>query len=652
LYETYKTTAPKEKPIPKGEGVTVNFEGIALPAFINAVYGDILKRSFEIAPELLKRQDLVTLRVPEPIPRDDLDTLARQVLRNYGVAVEQQGVALRFFQAKGAPPGEPPLIISGRALPEAPVSHRPIFQLVPLKAVRNTEIAGMLKGAFRGQNLTIDEDPTRNAILLMGPPEVVQQAVEAVLLFDQPFMRGRTSVRIDPAYLSAQDLSKQLVDVLRAEGYAASLDPTLGAIVVMPVAAVNAVLVFASDPKMLSHAVDWVRNLDTPGRGVSGPGIFYYYVKNTRAAELAKVLDSVLSQVIAETEAGAAAGAASPAAAGGPAGAATTQGAALSRATTGAATSTTRRTGTQQSVALRTKGLAVDDMRNAIIFYGESEIWERLLPIIARMDQPARMVLIEVTVAEVTLNNQEELGIEWLINDLSIGEYSVQLGTLGSLGVGTSGLNGYLLNNAGATRAVLNAFASKSRVKILSTPRVMVKSGATATVDVGTEVPIITSQATSSDLQEEGTSAILQSIQYRRTGVLLAVSPVIHSGNRVDLELSQEVSEAQPSTVSDIDSPSIFTRRIETSLSLKDGGSVLIGGLISSTLNNGSSGVPGLSKVPVLGRLFRVDAKTEDRTELVMLIVPYVIENDQDAIGITESLKDRLSTFQEVEGSL
>jgi general secretion pathway protein D len=173
----------------------------------------------------------------------------------------------------------------------------------------------------------------------------------------------------------------------------------------------------------------------------------------------------------------------------------------------------------------------------------------------------------------------------------------------------------------------------------------MAMSGGDATIDVGTEVPIITRQSTSSELQQDGTSAILQEIQYRKTGVLLRVKPVVHSGNRIDLEISQEVSEHQPDPSSNISSPNIFTRKIETSLSLKDGGSVMLGGLISSTTSRGYSGVPVLSKIPILGRLFRVEKETEVRTEMIMLIIPYVIDSSHEAEAVTEAFKKVCPSF-------
>ncbi|MDM8524804.1 type II secretion system protein GspD [Desulfococcaceae bacterium HSG8] len=583
-----------------GEPVTVNFDALPLPAFINEVYGNILKTPFEIASSLRNKQDMVTLRAETPLSPSELDALARQVLGNYGVKAEPQGEVLRFIPGRATGFSEPPLLISGRTLPEVPVSHRPVFQLVPLRVVRNVHVAGWLRQAYKGQKLEIFEDPERNAVLLMGAPSVAAQALKAVRLLDQPYMRGRYSVRIEPVFLSAEELAKLLTEVLNSEGYSATLRPPMGSIIILPVPAVNAVLVFAADASVLGHVREWARTLDHPGQKTEPrDGFFYYQVRNTRAAELVKMLDTMLTRPEPAASAG------------------------------------------EKKPRPAMSGLLADDVRNGIIFRGKHETWEQLLPLIHDMDHPARMVLIEVIVAEVTLNAQEELGIEWIFKKADIGELGGTIGTLAGMGIGAKGLT-YTIDNAGQTRAILNAFAADSRVSILSTPRIMVRSGNNATIDVGTEVPIITSQSTSPDLQQNGSSAILQEIQYRKTGILLNVSPVVHSGNRIDLEITQEVSESKPNTTTNISSPNILTRKISTSLTLEDGGSVLLGGLISSSTNRGYSGVPVLSSIPIIGRLFRVERETEDRTELIMLIIPYIIDSSRDAEAITESFQERL----------
>jgi general secretion pathway protein D len=600
----------------------VNVESLPLPAFINEVFGNLLGMSFEVEATLQTKKDLVTLRVSEPQTPAQLYQVARQILDNYGVAAVKQGDILRFVPATSAPAGgEPPLLISGRTLPDVPVSHRPVFQIVPLRVVRNVQVASWLRQLYPSTKLQISEDPERNAIILSGMPDLVRNAAEAVAFLDQPNMKGRYSLRIEPVFLSADELSTQLVSVLNTQGFTATQGAGLASVIVLPLKTVNAVIAFAADAQVLDHVKRWASTLDKPGHLPKKElGLFFYPVQNTKAENLSKVLTPLLQGVLADPAAQ------SP-----------------STVTPNVANNPTTPQSSPQNItgAVGNKRIVVDTIRNAILYQGDAESWARLLPILKEMDQPSKQTLIEVTIAEVNLGDQEKLGIEWLIKDLNLGGMT---GTLASkLSVATSPGLTYSFDSAGQTRALLNAFAANSQVNILSSPRVMVKSGESASINVGTEVPIVTSQSTDPTTVRSGTTGVLQQIQYRRTGIILHVKPTVHAGNRIDLEVNQEVSNADTNTISNISSPVISNRSVETKLSLSDGGSVLLGGLISSSTNRGNTGVPILKDLPLIGSLFRSDSQIYSRTELMIVIVPYVINTDQDAQSMTETFRQRLS---------
>jgi len=212
----------------------------------------------------------------------------------------------------------------------------------------------------------------------------------------------------------------------------------------------------------------------------------------------------------------------------------------------------------------------------------------------------------------------------------------------------TSGGNGltYLLDVAGQNRFALTAFANDSRVNILSVPRLLVKSGNEANIDIGTEVPTI-SMTTTSNQTTDGNTNLLQSIQYRKTGIILRIKPTVYSDDRIDLDISQEVSEAMPvPDDSKIGSPSIFNRALNSSLSLRDGGSVVMAGLMSERNTDGSNGIPVLKDVPVLGNLFKSRNRSSNKTELVLMIVPYIIESDERASAVSQAIVDRLQLLE------
>lgn len=611
-----------DEPELKGKPVNVNIQNLPLPAFINEIYGNLLGLSFEIDKSLQNTKDLVTLRITEPQPLIDLFRTARQVLSSYGVDVQKVGGLYRFARQRGGKVSQTPLLVSGRNLPNVPETHRPVFQFVPLNVVTNSEVSGWLRDAYKSPQLRVAEDPKRNAIVLQGPPEAVSEAIEAIKLLDRPSMRGRNSVRIEPIYVTPQVLVRNLIKVLRGEGYAASENTERGSVSIIPLEDVNAIVAFASDRRVLEHIKKWVLQLDQPVKGTAKSGIFFYSVQNTNASELAEVLGSIIDGITPEPRLP------------------------PQVPPTGNPATAAPNPGSQANVTTVGRSLVVDSLRNAILFKGKPEEWARLLPVIRDLDKAPKQVLIEVTVAQITLTDDENLGVELVVEGLGLesldGTGVTQgLGATSPTGSLLSGFN-LILNNAGATRAVLNAFAANSRLNVISSPRVMVRSGTTASIDVGAEIPIITSQGTSPDLTTGGSSAILQSVQYRRTGTLLSVTPVVHAGRRVDLEVSQEVSSATVNQTSGISSPVINTSNVATSLSLSDGGSVLLGGLINTSVSQGENKVPLLGDIPGLGALFRAQSENKTRTELIILITPYIVESHEEAQSITEAFRSRL----------
>lgn len=611
-----------EEPKLSGPPINASIESMSLPAFINEVYANILHLNFQVDPAVAKLTDLVTLRIPKQTSPQDFYRLIATVLRSYGLAAHWTGTLVQIEPVRATIGSEPPLIISGRALPSVPQSHRPIFQMVDLKYVRASDVVNWLKVAYKINGLTIESDINRNSVVLYGKPSVVIQAAQAIAVLDRPYLRGHYSVRLTPAFMSARDLAAHLTEILNAEGYAASnvIAPNTS-VLVIPINSVNAVIVFAPSESILNHVVEWAHAIDKPAATSGTNDFFYYQVQNTRAADIAAVLQ------------GQSTGRGGPSAA---------PMAPQPGARAAAPTSTTGGLGDIGQVV-------VDSSRNGLIFRGSADEWAHLLPLIKEMDKPARQVMVEVTIAEVTLDKNDQFGVNWQAGKWTVGTLGSSTPTTGTTGTTptgtTSGGGGltYLLDVAGQNRAQLQALAASSRVSILSTPRILVTSGSDASIDVGTQVPIITSQTTASQTTL-GTSNLLQSVEYRNTGVLLTVKPTVLSNNRVDLDISQEDSQAQPiSSGSGVNSPSIFQRKIKTTLTLRDGGSVVLGGLVSNQTTTGNSGVPFLKDIPILGNLFKSSSRDHQRTELVVIIVPYIIENSDQAEQITQDITKNLS---------
>ena len=601
----------------KGDPVRVSFHDVPLVPFINAVFGEELGMSFVIAPGLREKTDLVTLKLTEPLPPRQLFATVRRVLREYGVdLMEVEEGILTFVPSQEISSRDVPLLISGRALPEVPITHRIIFQLVPLKVVRGPQVRGLLKDAFDDRDLKILEDPDRNALLLKGRMDMVARALAMVEVLDQPLLRGRHSTIIEPIFLEATELAGALNAVLRAEGYESSLGSGVGgSVILLALESVDRVVAFAADQSTLEHIKAWAWTLDARRKDAIGDAVFTYEVQNTQAEELTGTLNQILGAVLA------------------PEPQASDEGSPAAEPTSDRIQASDR--------------IVVDKNRNTLLFRGTGKEWAEIRSVIEKLDKSVPSVLIEVLIAEITLTDEEKTGFEFLIRG-ALGGLGLTGGTRGRLGVSPAQGLSFTLDSAGETRAMLDLFYKDNKVVIRSRPRLLVKSGETANIEVGNEIPVIT-QISDEDRQVGGSTNVLQDISYRKTGVQLEIKPIVQANGLVDLQISQQLSEARPGDATSLaGSPTILNRQISTSLTLRDGGSLLMGGLISGNQSAGQSGVPYLARLPLLGRLFRSDAFQEDRTELVVMVTPYVIADHEEGWEITRRIREQLDLHMEL----
>ena len=621
-----------------GEPVRVSFHEVPLVPFINEVFGEELGMSFVISPGLREKADLVTLKLTEPLPPRQLFATARRVLGEYGVDVREveEGI-LSFAPSQEIASRDVPLLVSGRTLPEVPASHRTIFQLVPLRVVRGPQVRGWLLEAFDRKDLKILEDPDRNALVLKGNADMIARALAMIEVLDQPLIRGRHGLIIEPLFMKAGDMANALNTILRAEGYQSSVGAGIGgSVVLLALQGVDKVVVFAFDDRTLDHVEEWAVALDASRKDSIEEAVFTYEVRNTQAEELVETLNQILGAVVGvvpspeprdtrRREAGSEGG--------------------ESRQNDGRP----RREDGQRRPEAQTGGrVVVDRNRNMLLFRGSGKEWAEIRSVIERLDRAVPSVLIEVLIAEVTLTDEERTGFEFLIRG-ALGGRGLTAGTLDGLGIAAGGLSFNLDGTGGERAAVLNLFYKDDRVVIRSRPRLLVKSGETASIDVGNEIPVVT-RTTDSDQVVEGTTNVLQEVSYRKTGVQLEIKPLVQANGLVDLAISQQLSEARPSADTSLaGSPTILNRQISTSLTLRDGGSLLMGGLISGNQSGGTTGVPVLGRIPVLGRLFRTDAVQADRTELMIMVTPYVIADHEEGWELTRRLREQLDLHTEIQ---
>jgi general secretion pathway protein D len=602
-----KAPTPPSTPAPAGPAdIVLNFDQLPLPAFIQAVYATALKRTISIEPAVSARKDLVTLRSGKSLTSAEAESTAGLLLKSYGVAVQDLGGVLRFVP-DNANTGYLPEIRRGRALPDTPLPMRPVFLLAELVIQRPPDVMGYLRTLF-GEKIRFTEDPTRNSILMSGNGDDIQAALEAIQVLDQPLFKARNSIRIQPTFLSAEDLVKRLTEILTQEGYSIGVGAQGGVqfpITFFPVPGANFVILFAQSKEVVAHILDWTKVLDKPVERTSGRNFFSYQVRNTDATRLAETVQQLLS---------------------------------------GSARAPT--TGTAATAPVGA-GVVVDKATNSLLFRTSSDDFADITRMLRDLDRASRQVLIEVTVAQVAVDESKSLGVDWIFKNLNNSGLNVtQLG--GNTGGAATAFNSFTgfaitqLDRLGQPRAVLNALASNNRVTILSNPSLIARNGESASIQVGQDVPILTSQQTNS---ATGGTGVISSVQYRNTGTILKIKAVIHSSDQVDMEVSQEVSSVANNTTGGISSPTINKSSLDTKLTLKHGSTYVLGGLISNTVDKTKSGVPFLKDVPILGQAFSKTTDSTKRNELVILITPYIISDDGEARAVTDAFRKQLGAW-------
>ncbi len=600
-----------------GEPISVNFDGIRLPAFINTVFGELLKLTFEIDSTVAARDQMVTLRTAgPPLSRDEFFGLVAEVLKNYGISIVYSNNVYRIVES--ATVKKPiPRIVRTRTASNVPADLRPIFYFQTVRAISTQTMMSWLN-LIMGDRVTPMPLLGASGIVLLGSPSDVEAAIEVMETLDQPFLAGSQSLKISPAFWSAQKLAEQLASILTAEGYSIALGgQAASSIKMLPVEALNVIIVFGTSSESLQHLLQWATELDQPSQKIGTQGVYYHQVLNTKASEIATTVGSVLGV-------GGIGGAQQPA----------SGGVTLATDLPATAQPTTATGGARGS-----QRLIVDEPRNGILFVGTAEEFAQFKALAVQMDRAPLEVLIEATIAEVTLRDSEDLGI---VLDYDDGRATAPNRTVVQADEG--GIFFSLIRDRASILARVNALADFNRLQVLSSPRIVTSSGKQAAINVGTQVPIITAQESSSGTVG-GNTSILQSIQYRTTGVSLSIEPTINSNRRVELTVQQEVSAAQENNLSSVQSPVIINRSISTSLSLNDGETVLLGGMISENFSAGHTGVPYLKDIPLLGNLFKSGSESVNRTELIVLITPYIIDGPEGARQVRDAFRGKLGEW-------
>jgi general secretion pathway protein D len=618
--------------------ITLNVVDAELREVVRLVLQDALGVNYVIDPSVGGR---ITVQTMRPLPADDLLSVLDSVLRMNGAALVRDDDLYKIVPIEQAI-GSGPIPAVG-PLPDA---GNPGFgvRVVPLRFVPATEMASVLE-PFVPPGGAVRIDPARNLILLAGMPDQLSTLSSLITMFDVDWLQGMSFGLFPLESAPAAQLVEELHQIFSSlEG-----GPLEGLINFVPIERLNAVLVVASQPAYLDQAEVWIDRLDRIGDGEE-PQIFVYSAQNARATNLADVLSEMFdartstvegSGLLAPGQEGigiSTTGAFSPTAEPGEEGE-TTVSQAIRRAAAPGQPVRPEPSGPPDALIR----IIADDTTNSLVIRASPREYQKIREALEELDILPLQVLIEATIAEVTLNDELRFGIEWFFQSGDF-EFTFDPTSLSPL----PGFRG-VFASGNDVRILLQALDEVTEVNVVSSPQLMVLDNQTARIQVGDQVPISVQSATS---VLDPDAPVVNSIEYRDTGVILLVTPRVNASGLVIMEIQQEISNvvAAPSqTVSEITSPTINQRQINSTVAIASGETVALGGLIQDDRERSRSGIPLLSRIPIVGALFRTDSNTVRRTELLVLITPSVVENPARARAVTQELRNRLRSLEELE---
>lgn len=649
-----------------GEGVALKFEQAPVTEVIHAVLGDLLKLDYAIVAPLTGD---ITLHTQSPVPKDQLLVIIESLLLNNGIVMVQD-VHGRYRIGKAE------VLKTAVPLPRRVDDKVAGFGsvIVPLKNIGAAEMADILRPVI-GVDALIRVDVLRNLLVLAGSRSQVEGWLQIIDTFDVDLLKGMSFGLFPLENASVKEIEQSLRALFSAGDAQASLGaraspsapavggapgavkaednavtavklagPLGGLVRVLAIERLNALLVITPRAEMLEKAKQWIEKLDRPLDADGEPQLYVYPVQNGSALHLANLLNSLYAPQTSGAPGSANTGVApvlqaqvqtsSPMVAGTLSGG-TGIGAGAGRTATAPVTPVT-----QVSLGKDIRVVA-DNHNNALLIHAPKRDYKRIVGALRQLDVTPNQVLIEASIVEVTLTDETKYGLQWYFEG-GIGRGGwrgsgvLRNSTAAAIDAVQQGFSYTVTNPLGDVRAVLNAMADKQLVNVISSPSVMVLDNQTAWIQVGDQQPI----RSSTTVTDGGTST--SSIQYKDTGVSLSVTPSVNAGNLITMQINQSVAD-----VGQIDAAtgqrSFLQRQITSKVAVRSGEAVVLGGLIRDNKGNGRQGVPLLQDLPFVGSLFSTTTLKKDRTELLVMITPRIMRNEQDVREVGAELRSKMT---------
>jgi general secretion pathway protein D len=644
--------------------LTFNFENQPIQAVAKAILGDLLQLNYVIAPGV---QGNVTFSTSKPIKSEQAMSILEMLLSWTGNALVFSEGRYNVLPVKDAIPGR---LAPRVAAPSLARGYE--VRVFPLRFVGPNEMQKLLK-PYAKADAFVSVDTARSMLVLAGTASELENYQRTIDTFDVDWLKGMS---IGVYQVQRVEVAKILPELDKIFG-ASGESPMAGMFRFVPIERTNSLIVITPNKDYLTTAEEWLQRLDQGG-SESGTQLYVYDVKNVKAVDLADRLTEVFtgqrsssgssrsnrgsvapglqpvevrgindnSKKAQENRAQQAANASAPAG--------------------GAATGTAFTIGDEESEVRITAA----EENNQILAMATPSQWGVIQSAIKRLDIEPLQVQIETKILEVQLNGELSMGVQWFLEGL-IGTSNEgtsrftnsqpgnqQRASLGLGGVARNAGNAFyyaFINNE--IEGAIQALETNGNTKILSAPSLMVLNNKEARINVGDQIPVVQNFLNSgfnstvnsgTNGSSTPTATSYGSVQFRDVGVILTVTPRVNPGGLVYMEISQEVSKkgAQDPT----GNYSVSKREIETEIAVQSGQTVLLGGLIAENEGRNKSGIPGLSRIPVVGNLFGTTKKSRDRTELIVMITPRVVSNSDQARAITDEYQRRFQSLAPFKG--
>lgn len=675
--------APKPGAPVTGGAAGLKFENAPLGDVVHVIMRELAKVNYLIHPPIT---GAVTLSTQGNVSADDAVFLLENALLANGFVMAQDARGTYHIGRPDVVRNVVPAV--RQAVKAAPMQPGHGAIIIPLKYIGAAEMAAILKPMAPGEAI-VRVDTVRNLLVMTGNRSQAEGWLDIVSTFDVDMLKGMSVAVIPLKHITTKEVQLALqifspgggAALAAASGGAgaaapagntaaallgqsaaarnpanptgavpgvgqaaagASLSPAFplfGALRVVPLERLNSVLVVTPRAAYIDEAKAWLDKIDRPGASATEPQLFVYPVQNGSAAHLANVLSGLFGTGTAQAPATANSGVAPALSQGGSAASAGGAGAALNP---NAGRSNVQGAGiTTVSFASGLRVMA-DGINNAVLIYGTASEYAKVEATLKRLDVPPSQVLIEASIVEVSLNDDLQYGLQWAFSEQKnggLGQGVLSRAAGAALGSTPAGFSYTWASSTGDVRAVLNALADKSLVKVISSPSLMVMDNHTASIAVGTQQPVQSGQTVTTG------GNVSSNIQYKDTGVNLSVTPSVNSGNMVVMQLNQSVTD-----VGSIDAAtgqrSFLQRQIGSKVAVRSGETIVLGGLIRDNSTVGRSGIPILSDIPVVGNLFGTSSKNSGRTELLVMITPRVVRSDME---IKDLVKDVLESMRDLK---